>query len=87
MPFPPGIQNSELRILNSFYRSRATPTSPRSRCSPDIALTHSAVCPISLQPELKASAVAVVPLTAEMNVMAMSGEQRDLGLVGVARDR
>ncbi|NEQ48155.1 MAG: nitrate reductase [Leptolyngbya sp. SIOISBB] len=32
------------------------------------ALTHSAVCPISLQPELKASAVAVVPITEEMLV-------------------
>ncbi|WP_204137318.1 molybdopterin oxidoreductase family protein [Halomicronema sp. CCY15110] len=30
------------------------------------ALTHSAVCPISLQPELKASAVAVVPITEAM---------------------
>jgi ferredoxin-nitrate reductase len=29
------------------------------------ALTHPAVCPISLQPELKASAVAVVPLSKE----------------------
>lgn len=30
------------------------------------ALTHPAVCPISLQPELKASAVSVVPIAAEM---------------------
>ena len=30
------------------------------------ALTHSAVCPISLQPELKASAVAVVPIAEEI---------------------
>ncbi|MEM9502697.1 MAG: hypothetical protein AAGA01_01925, partial [Cyanobacteria bacterium P01_E01_bin.43] len=51
------------------------------------ALTHAAVCPISLQPELKASAVAVVPLNAEMRVAVMSGDQRDRGLVGVARDR
>ncbi len=29
------------------------------------ALTHSVVCPLSLQPELKASAVAVVPVAAE----------------------
>ncbi|MGD1858961.1 MAG: molybdopterin oxidoreductase family protein [Leptolyngbyaceae cyanobacterium] len=32
------------------------------------ALTHSAVCPISLQPELKASAVAVVPISEELSL-------------------
>ena len=51
------------------------------------ALSHSAVCPISLQPELKASAVAVVPVTAELSQAAMTSEPSDRGLVGVARDR
>ncbi|MGF1458451.1 MAG: molybdopterin oxidoreductase family protein [Leptolyngbyaceae cyanobacterium] len=46
------------------------------------ALTHPTVCPISLQPELKASAVAVVPLSEEMLQAA-----RDLQTLGTPWER
>jgi ferredoxin-nitrate reductase len=50
------------------------------------ALTHSAVCPISLQPELKASAVAVVPITEEMLTGDRTHQQVSESLALAARD-
>ncbi|RZM79671.1 molybdopterin oxidoreductase family protein [Leptolyngbya iicbica] len=50
------------------------------------ALTHSAVCPISLQPELKASAVTVVPITEEMLMGDRTHQQVSESLELAVRD-
>ncbi|HEY9889447.1 MAG TPA: molybdopterin dinucleotide binding domain-containing protein, partial [Candidatus Obscuribacterales bacterium] len=41
------------------------------------ALTHSAVCPISLQPELKASAVAVIPVASALDSKRQEASESD----------
>ncbi len=45
------------------------------------AMTHPEVCPISLEPELKACAVQLVPIASQPPTVRLSKDEQDLAMV------